>query len=131
VITHMNLWRCKTNGDHPHDYLAKSGYKPNMKYTSLINLLYLLLHNTENQNRNLAIFFLSLSDFQQLRKPFKITYFSNFENFTSVSSEISPDKKEVPKETSQGNPWVLVKLWCKWGGRGGGDISIFFSFSSQ
>jgi hypothetical protein len=31
-------------GNGPYEDLAKSGYKPNMKYKSLITLLYILLH---------------------------------------------------------------------------------------
>ncbi len=37
------------NGNHPKEDFGKFGYKPEMKYNSLINLLYLWLH-TENYN---------------------------------------------------------------------------------
>jgi hypothetical protein len=40
---------CRQNGNHSKEDLAKSGCKPNMKYKSLIILLYLWLH-IENQN---------------------------------------------------------------------------------
>jgi hypothetical protein len=40
------LWRSrgKKNSDHTQEDLAKSGYKPDMNYKSLISLLYLWLH---------------------------------------------------------------------------------------
>jgi hypothetical protein len=43
----MNIW--KKNGNHHKEDFGKFGYKPEMKYNSLINLLYLWLH-TKNYN---------------------------------------------------------------------------------
>jgi hypothetical protein len=44
----LGIFVCSQSGYHPEENLAKSGYKPDMKYKPLIILLYFWLH-TENQ----------------------------------------------------------------------------------
>jgi hypothetical protein len=39
-----SIWRCRKNGDHPYEDLAKSNYKPNVKYQSIIIFLYSWLY---------------------------------------------------------------------------------------
>jgi hypothetical protein len=53
----------KYSGYHPYEDLAKSGYKPEIKYKSSINLLYVWRH-TENQIcKSGAFFFFELFEF--------------------------------------------------------------------
>jgi hypothetical protein len=47
--------RCKKSGNHLWEDLAKSGYKPNVKYKSLIILLY-FGYTLKTKYTNLAIF---------------------------------------------------------------------------
>jgi hypothetical protein len=44
----LKFGRCRKSGNHQKEYLAKSGYKPEIKYKSLIILLFFWLNN-ENQ----------------------------------------------------------------------------------
>jgi len=59
----------KKGGDHPWDDLAKSGYKPDMKYKSL-TYFYIFGYILKMKYRNLAIFtiFFSLLAVQTLMK---------------------------------------------------------------
>jgi len=57
AIIQMKMWkewqssirRCRKNGDHPYEDLAKSNYKPNVKYKSIINFLYIHLYTLKKQ----------------------------------------------------------------------------------
>jgi hypothetical protein len=44
----LSIGRCGKNGNSSHENFVKYGYKIDMKYKFLINLLYIWLH-TENQ----------------------------------------------------------------------------------
>jgi hypothetical protein len=41
----LKFGRCRKSGDCPEEDLAKSGYKSELNYKSLVILLYLWLHN--------------------------------------------------------------------------------------
>ncbi len=59
--------RCRKSAYHLYEDLAKSGYKPNMKYKSLIILLYFFGCTLKTKYRNLVIytiFSLTLADWE-------------------------------------------------------------------
>jgi hypothetical protein len=68
----LGIILCSLSGNHPEEYLAKSGYKSDLRYKSLINLLYLWLQ-TEHQQYESDLF-CYFSHFWQM-KPFQIISF--------------------------------------------------------
>jgi hypothetical protein len=67
------LFAAKESGDHPSEDLAKSGYKPDMKYKCLISLV---THTEKKIMKNLGIFKTFFSHFWLLRNS-KINSFSH------------------------------------------------------
>jgi hypothetical protein len=51
------IGRCRKSGDHPYEDLAKSGNKPEIKYKSVIILLYVWLQTKFMNLANFTLFF--------------------------------------------------------------------------
>jgi hypothetical protein len=63
-----SIWRCRKTGDDPQKDLAKSGYRPKMKFKSLIILLYIWLH-AGNQILEACNFYYFFSRFWWKKSP--------------------------------------------------------------
>ncbi len=67
------LGKCRKSGDHPKEHLVESGYKPNMKFGSLIIPLY-FGYTLKTKVKKSGKFYYLFPHFQQL-KTSKITFF--------------------------------------------------------
>jgi hypothetical protein len=68
------MGRCRRNGEHREEDLAKSGYKSNMKYKYWIILLY-IGYTLKTKHKNLRIFFSSLFVIENLQNRLIFEYF--------------------------------------------------------
>lgn len=50
------IQRCRKNGNHPHDTLARSGYKKNMKHTFFKSKFHIYIYTLKTNYRILVIF---------------------------------------------------------------------------